>query len=94
MIELEVKQLIKKNIYFFAGNLVIANSGRTFVSGVYEREVNSRESAMELLKEIEDFVIVKARKNHPLQVISFQVTNISIVGEVIEENDSSEQKKI
>lgn len=94
MIELEAKQLIKKNIYFFAGNLVVGASVKNFISGVYEKEVNNKKSAMELLKEIEDFVIVKTRKKHPLQVISFQVTNISIVGELIEENDSSEQKKI
>jgi hypothetical protein len=94
MIELEVKQLIKKNIYFFAGNLVVGNAFKSFISGIYEKEVDSKKSAMELLKEVEDFVIKNARKSNPLQVISFQITNINILGEEVEEYDSSEQKKI
>jgi hypothetical protein len=92
MIEFELLETSgSKKIYFFAGNLVIGSSVKNFISGVYEKEVINKTSAMELLKEIEDFVKVKVREKHPLQVLSFQVTTLSIIGEV--EDDKGEQKK-
>ena len=64
MIEFDVlKTSGSKKIYFFAGNLVIGSSVKNFISGVYEKEVINKTSAMELLREIEDFVKVKVREN-------------------------------
>ena len=77
---------MEENIYFFAGNLVVGKNSVKFISGVYKKQVNNKESAMELLKEIEAFVINQIRKDYPLQKISFQINNISILGKEVFEN--------
>ena len=77
---------MEETIYFFSGNLIVGNENLKFISGVYEKQVNTKESAMELLKEIESLVINQVRKSYPLQKISFQVNNISILGKEVFEN--------
>lgn len=82
---------MNNKIYFFAGNLIVGDSVKNFISGIYEKEVVNKSSAMELLREIENFVKSKAKEKHHLQVVSFQVTTLSTIGEV--EDDKSKQKK-
>ena len=71
---------MEETIYFFSGNLIVGNENLRFISGIYEKQVNTKESAMELLKEIEALIINQARKAYPLQKISFQINNINILG--------------
>jgi hypothetical protein len=78
---------MEETIYFFAGNLDIGKNSVKFINGIYGKQVNTKESAMELLKEIEAFVINHIGKDYPLQKISFQINNISILGKGKFENE-------
>jgi hypothetical protein len=73
---------MEETIYFFSGNLIVGNENLRFISGIYEKQVNTKESAMELLKEIEALIINQVRKRYPLEKISFQINNISILGKL------------
>jgi hypothetical protein len=78
---------MEETIYFFAGNLDIGKNSVKFINGIYVKQVNTKESVMELLKEIEAFVINHIGKDYPLQKISFQINNISILGKGKFENE-------
>jgi hypothetical protein len=72
---------MEETIYFFSGDLIVGNKIVRHINGIFRKQVNTKEFAVELLKDIEVFIINQIRKDYPLQEINFQVNNISILGQ-------------
>lgn len=73
---------MNNTIYFFAGQLFIDERFQSFINGTIEDNVLNRDDSLKLLKNINDLVIKQVKEKHPLKKINYQITNISIIGEV------------
>jgi hypothetical protein len=70
-------------MYFFAGQVFVNGFFQKFVNGTIEGNILNRDDSRKLLENINDLVIEQIKKEYPLKKINYQITNISIIGEVV-----------
>lgn len=80
---------MNNTIYFFAGQLFVQGRFESFINGTIEDNVFTREDSLNLLKNINELIISQVKNKYLLKKIDYQITNVSIIGEVAA-NDKGE----